>query len=127
MTSKITIEVDFDNNNTPIIQIVSRQSDDIRDKLIKSFLEKLGSQSSWCTIRATWTHQDGSQQWIITPISNDELQTQSRLMAAIDNLGNPFKLNDEYVCLELNDENNNFIGLNIFHNGEVVHTWAKPK
>lgn len=50
MLSKITIEVDFDNNNAPIIQILQYpDSTDVRDRLIKNFLEKL-NQSLWCTI-----------------------------------------------------------------------------
>lgn len=50
MLSKITIEVDFSNQNTPVIQILSRNSDDVRDKLIKAFYEVLGHSSSWARI-----------------------------------------------------------------------------
>jgi hypothetical protein len=40
MKSRITIEVDFDNGNVPVIIIQEKFSDDIRDKLLFSFLEK---------------------------------------------------------------------------------------
>lgn len=49
MKSRITIEVDFDNGNQPVIQILSRSSDDIRDNLIQAFYQKLQG-SSWCKI-----------------------------------------------------------------------------
>lgn len=45
MKSKITIDVDFDNQ--PIIKIDYVATDDIRDKLIKRFLETFEGESSW--------------------------------------------------------------------------------
>ena len=51
MKSRITIEIDFDNGNQPIIQILQQDSDDVRDKLISSFLEQFGGSSSWCKIK----------------------------------------------------------------------------
>lgn len=51
MNSRITIEVDFENNNTPVIQVVSQDSDDTRDKLIAHFLEGRQSLSRWLTIQ----------------------------------------------------------------------------
>lgn len=40
MKSRITIEVDFDNGNQPVIQILHYpDSMDVRDKLIKNFTE----------------------------------------------------------------------------------------
>jgi len=51
MKSRITIEVAFDDNNRPYIQCdYSEQSDDVRDKLILNFIERLGHTSSWCRI-----------------------------------------------------------------------------
>lgn len=50
MKSRITIEVDFENSNQPVIKILSNDSDDVRDSLIKSFLQGLGHQSRWCRI-----------------------------------------------------------------------------
>lgn len=84
MQSKITIEVDFDNNNEPIIQIISRHSDDIRDKLIKYFIEKLGYVGNWGRIE--WAggtdglDHAGFSRWIIRPITPKELREQAELM-----------------------------------------------
>lgn len=50
MKSRITIEVNFEDGNRPVIQIVSRKSDDVRDNLIQAFYQTLG-ESSWCKIR----------------------------------------------------------------------------
>lgn len=85
MKSRITIEVDFDNGNEPVIQILSRNSDDIRDNLIKSFYQKLQS-SSWCKIVFRQDHQDvlipenGFKRIYITPIPQEKLKEQADIM-----------------------------------------------
>lgn len=85
MKSRITIEVDFENGNEPVIQIVSRNSDDVRDNLIKAFYQKLGS-SSWCKI---WFAQDivnhddyneGFKRIFISPIPERELGEEAKIM-----------------------------------------------
>lgn len=79
MKSRISIEVDFNNGNSPVIQILQASSDDVRDKLIQSFTESF-SGSSWCNIR--WQdHQDGVNRIIISPITNHMLKEQSKVMA----------------------------------------------
>lgn len=75
MDSKITIEVDFENGNEPVIQIISRKSDDVRDKLIRLFLDRLGYDSSWCKIICETTGAD-SQRWKISPISSAQFQEE---------------------------------------------------
>lgn len=75
MKSRITIEVDFDNGNKPVILAKLEQSDDVRDKLIQNFTEILGGQSSWCK---TMFIGDGVLR--ISPISTNELAEQSSLM-----------------------------------------------
>lgn len=45
MKSRISIDVDIDNQ--PIIKIEYSPSEDVRDKLVKKFLETFGSESSW--------------------------------------------------------------------------------
>ena len=85
MKSRITIEVDFDNSNQPIIQILYKESDDVRDSLIKSFLQSFGGQSSWC--RIMWVQSNdvhgGGEQFSriqISPVRESDLKEQSALM-----------------------------------------------
>lgn len=79
MKSRITIEVDFENGNTPVIQILQcPDSDDVRDSLIKHFTQQLGG-SSWCQIK--W--KDGGQDFNrihITPIAPLQLREQAEIM-----------------------------------------------
>lgn len=91
MQSKITIEVDFDLNNEPCLQILFRSSDDIRDKLIKNFIEKLSHVSSWCKVYLDADfHSEqpngGFQRWKIKPIPVDKLKEQGDIMLEQDRL-----------------------------------------
>lgn len=89
MQSKITIEVDFENGNEPVIQIISRQSDDIRDKLIRFFIERLGHSSSWCKIYCTTTYEgevDRFQKWKISPIKPEQFSEEANAMLIQDKL-----------------------------------------
>lgn len=90
MKSRITIEVDFENGNEPVIQILSRNSDDIRDNLIKAFYQKLGN-SSWCKIQFVQDvldeqviNQDGFiegfKRIFITPIPQENLKKEAEIM-----------------------------------------------
>jgi len=90
MKSRITIEVDFENGNEPTIQIISRNSDDIRDNLIKAFYQKLGG-SSWCKIRFVQDIPDetqvtnmgfveGFKRIFITPIPDEQLKDEAEIM-----------------------------------------------
>lgn len=45
MKSRISIDVDL--NNQPIIKIEYSPSEDVRDKLVKNFLQGFGSESRW--------------------------------------------------------------------------------
>lgn len=47
MRSRITIDVDYDNQ--PVIKIEYQHSDDVRDRLVKKFMESFGSQSYLAT------------------------------------------------------------------------------
>ena len=75
MKSRITIEVDFETESTPmqpVIQIIYQSSDDVRDKLVKSFLEKF-NDSGLCKIEwriAPHSTSEESQRIILTPISS---------------------------------------------------------
>ncbi len=89
MKSRIAIEVDFENSNLPIIQIVSQESEDVRDKLVKSFLQSLQHCSRWTTITFVGNNlsykPDGgadSWTWKITPVTPDRLESEIQLMQA---------------------------------------------
>jgi hypothetical protein len=80
MKSRITIEVDFDNGNQPVLQILKEDSDDVRDKLLSHFTQQLGG-SSWCQIK--WQNHvdpDAPQRIFISPIRPEELFKQSKIM-----------------------------------------------
>jgi len=79
MKSRITIEVDFENGNLPIIQILSRESDDVRDNLIKQFLQSLQHTSRWCRIEYL-TATDDAYKWAVVPITPKELISEIDLM-----------------------------------------------
>lgn len=85
MKSKITIEVDFDHNNQPIIQILQATSDDVRDKLLSHFCQQFAG-SSWCTIK--WVAQSPDKEnenaffnrIHIAPIKESEFEEQAKIM-----------------------------------------------
>ncbi len=98
MKSRITIEVDFDNGNQPILQILQTNSDDVRDKILSSFCQQFGG-SSWCQIK--WVSQvpdDPNQNTFfnrihITPINQSELKEQANVMLEQHRLNNLQSLN----------------------------------
>lgn len=89
MKSRISIEVDFNNSNLPVIQILSQDSDDVRDRLVKSFLQSLQHTSRWCKIiyiGEASTHEDATvnkQRWQIIPIIPHEIRDEMKLMDAV--------------------------------------------
>jgi hypothetical protein len=96
MKSRITIEVDFDNGNEPVIQILSRNSDDVRDNLIRSFYQKLGS-SSWCRIvfrqdeiNPVYPELD-FKRIFITPIPQEDLKKEAEIMLEQFNMDEKWK------------------------------------
>lgn len=93
MKSKITIELDFENGNRPYIQIYQHDSDDVRDRLLKSFLEELGDRSMWCKIKFRSAHRVSytspvfadttvvtANKWEIVAIRPHELPEEIRLI-----------------------------------------------
>lgn len=94
MKSRITIEVDFDNNNLPVIQVLSQNSDDVRDKLLQSFLQSLQHTSRWCRIEYIGNFGGLAEnpvtslpfefhKWNIRPIVPDELPDEIKLMEVV--------------------------------------------
>lgn len=84
MKSRITIEVDFGNNNVPVIQILFRPSDDVRDSLLQSFLQSFHG-SSLCKInwRGQELGEDGFQRVFIWPISKYSIPEEKDLPESI--------------------------------------------
>lgn len=94
MKSRITIEVNFDESNTPVIQVLSQSSDDVRDKLIQSFLQSLQHTSRWCKIIYMGNRSiHGTKEsevnpvhcWNIVTIKPSEIPSEIKLMKAIIN------------------------------------------
>lgn len=89
MKSRITIEVDFDNGNLPVIQILQRSSDDVRDALIQQFLQSLQHTSRWCRIEYIDQYSDDAPlsanrtyRWRIKPIVPSEITKEIELAQA---------------------------------------------
>lgn len=82
MKSRITIEVDFDNNNLPFIQVVNNhQSPDVRDKLITQFRQMLGGRSRWLRVDFPEFHQDPeSVMMTLHPITEDQFKHEGQCM-----------------------------------------------
>lgn len=102
MESKITIELDFDKNNLPIIQVIRKTSDDVRDGIVGNFIQHLdhGSISRWLKIEYKYKRSDGADVWHILPISSSlkELEEESKLMkAVVDSLSSVPGLDDDQL------------------------------
>lgn len=85
MLSRISVEVDFNNNNRPVIQVHERESDDVRDRLISAVFEKLGHHSRWFRVEFIHNtmHPDGAGAiWHLIPISPEEYDEEIKLMLA---------------------------------------------
>lgn len=94
MKSRISIEVDFDNSNQPIIQILqSSDSDDVRDKLLSHFCQQFGG-SSWCQIKWQLNSPDGFNRIFISPIKPNQFKDQANIMLDQHNLNLEFKGKD---------------------------------
>ncbi len=79
MKSKITIEIDHDNQ--PIIRINYEPSEDVRDGLVKRFLETFGGSSSYASFRFVDTPHDKPNSLArIRPIKPEEMADVSKTM-----------------------------------------------
>ena len=89
MRSRITIEIDFDKNNLPVIAIAQESSDDVRDKILSQFLQSLQHTSRWLRIEykgeagATKLIAPYYHKWHLTPITPQELENEIKLMQAV--------------------------------------------
>lgn len=87
MKSRITIEIDFENGNQPVIQILQRNSEDVRDKLLSSFLQSLQHTSRWVRINYKGSTQDWGAEadvrtWCLSSITPQQLEEEIKLMQA---------------------------------------------
>ena len=83
MKSRISIEVDFERKNLPIIQILKQDSEDVRDKLVSNFLQSLQHASRWCKIDYIGEGNEPTQaRWHISPLTLEDLLEEVKLMQA---------------------------------------------
>ena len=81
MKSRITIEVDFDNDNEPVIQILhDADTEDVRDALIRNFLHKFEGISKWLKLEYSNRIREGQARILIRPITRSELQDEANEM-----------------------------------------------
>lgn len=50
MKSKANFEIDFRNQNRPVIKLAIHNTEDVRDKIASNFIEQLGHESNLCSI-----------------------------------------------------------------------------
>lgn len=98
MKSRITIEVDFDNGNQPVIQIIQQQSTDVRDSLVQSFLQSLAHTSRWARFiylgnRVVDPNEPPCHRWHIQPIVPSEIESEIKLMQSVSGLQRPYECN----------------------------------
>ena len=84
MKSRITIEVNYDQNRQPMLQIIQEDSQDVRDGLVADFLQSLGHTSRWLKIEfKLWDEQNQKRWWTISPITMEQLPDEMKLMTAL--------------------------------------------
>lgn len=100
MKSRITLDVDHDNQ--PIIKIEYNPSDDVRDKLVKRFLETFGSESCWARfeyVTANHEHKVLNREAVLRPVCAYDLPEEVQEMQRLANLHLQMrkKVTDEFV------------------------------
>lgn len=81
MESRIQISIDFENKNRPVIKILQKSSDDVRDSLVNNFINHLDHTSISRWVRLEYTgEQSGSHSWQLVPITSEELPYEAELM-----------------------------------------------
>jgi len=83
MNSRITIELDLDNNNESYIKVKSAFSDDLRDKILRNFIEAFGHQNGWMRFEYTGTDELDNKYYRISNIRKYDLSSQADLMKAM--------------------------------------------
>jgi hypothetical protein len=91
MNSRISIDVDHDNQ--PVIKIEYKDSDDVRDKLVKKFLETYGHASRW-SVSEYQPNPPGTtlnSVMLIRPITPENMDIQGNEMKSMFNYAYPVK------------------------------------
>ena len=86
MTS--TIKVDYEDYRlpngqalSPVIKIsLDKSSDDVRDKLLRTFFESLGHASNWLLVKFEGEDKYGRSLITLSPVSPDRLKYNSEQM-----------------------------------------------
>lgn len=69
---KSKLRFDIGEDNSPIIYFEVEQTDDLRDKIAKRFIEELGYESNWLTIQFL-PSDSGVYKGVIIPVSDVEV------------------------------------------------------
>jgi hypothetical protein len=80
---KSKIQIDIDHDNQPIIRIDYIQSEDVRDKMVKRFLETFGSEVCWAKFQYEGHGVDligVNSRAIVRPICAYDLPEESKTM-----------------------------------------------
>lgn len=81
MESRIQISIDFDNKNRPVIKILQKDSDDVRDSLVQNFINHLDHTSVSRWVRLEYKGEvSGAHSWQLVPITSQELPAEVELM-----------------------------------------------
>jgi hypothetical protein len=83
MKSRITIEVDFDKNNQPVIQVIRRPSDDTRDSLLGNFFEQAGYSSRWIRVEYKGEATDSGRRYHLSFVKPEQIVEEIELMQAV--------------------------------------------
>lgn len=87
MKSKITIDMDWDNQ--PIILIEYEESPDVRDKMVKRFMETFGGESYFATFHFKQDNLDPNFKFnrkaVVRPIEPQKLQEHLPILNDIVN------------------------------------------
>jgi hypothetical protein len=73
MRSRISIALDQDNQ--PIIEVIWRTSEDVRDDMVKRFLDSYGGKSTLASFYFTFGPENGEAKAKIRPIDPDTYDT----------------------------------------------------
>lgn len=85
MKSRISIDMDWDNQ--PIIKIEYNESEDVRDKMVKRFMETFGGESYFATFFFDNSIQEmANRKATIRPLNTSELKNHvSNMKETISN------------------------------------------